>query len=297
MPLLKRPAAAPVDKRTSARKCQATPPVKKRPSANAALASVPLPPASTDSQSIAQPDWLDKPDESLQNEVFLVTASKLLHGDDADADPPLKDPSGISKHEFRAALQDSMQNPIYDQARGGRPPSRAPELDVYLGVKEPHTDPEHEHHHVALKFYKQKHRFMPFKLAMRRRHGIATHWSTSHTQLWSAVRYLHIPTNRKRRVDRKPEVWTRDGRTLNLYEMSQQPFQASAWKADRERRASEPLHEKTGKNTERFTKLDFNALILAERLLTPSAVIEHVMEKGSLVMQLKGFTCHAALGH
>ena len=305
MPLLKRPAGAAVRKRPSASadsslipaaaaspnsggmfllKRPAGAAVRERPSASAdsTPASVPDAPPSSE-----KPDWLDEPDEDVQNEVFLVTASKLLHGDDADADPPLKDPAGISKRDFRLALQDSISNPMYEQTRGGRTASRTPELDVYVGVKEsPHDGPEGEHHHAGLKFYKQQHRFLPFKLAMRHRHGIATHWSTSHTQLWSVIRYVHHPTTHKPVIDREPEVWTRDGRPLNLFEKSQKPFQAQAWKADRERRASEPLDQQTHKNAERFTKLDFNAVVLAARLLTPNAVLEYIQEEGSSAMQL-----------
>ena len=200
----------------------------------------------------------------------------------ASKPPPLRDPASVTKLEFRKALQDSLQNPMHDLKRGGRPSSRAFELDVYMGVKE--GSAEEQHHHAALKLHAAKLRFLPFKLAMRWRHGIATHWSTSHSQLWSAIRYLHCTTEHKKVVDRQPELWTRDGRKLNLYDESQEPWQAAAWNRKRETAISEPFAKKTKKDG--FNKLDFSALVLQHRLLTPSAVLEHMQEKGSKAMQL-----------
>ena len=95
-----------------------------------------------------------------------------------------------------------------------------------------------QHHHGVLRLFGVQHRFLPFKEALRRRWAIATHWSTSHTQLWSAIRYVHCTPQRKRVVDKQTEVWTRCGRKLNLYEESQEPFQSEAWNAHRERQIS-----------------------------------------------------------
>ena len=122
-------------------------------------------------------------------------------------------------------------------------------------------------------------RFLPFKQALRRRWGIATYWNTSHTQLWSAIRYVHCTTQHKPVVDKRPEVWTRCGRKDHLYEESQEPFQAKAWNEHRERQISEPLVKKAKK--ECFTKLNFTATVLEHRLLTPNSLLEYVREKGS----------------
>ena len=234
------------------------------------------------------PDWYGEADAEQQNQVFLVSAAKLVNEKDevkANEDPkppPLRDPASITKEEFRKAMQDSIPHPMYDRKRGGRPPSRTLELDFYMGVKEGSAD--EQHHHAALKLHAAKHRFLPFKLAMRWRHGIATHWSTSHSQTWSAVRYLHCTTQHKQVVDRRPELWTRDGRKLNLHDESQEPFQAAAWNRRRESTTSEPFAKKPKKDG--FTKLDFSALVLEHRLLTPNAVLEYMQEKGSKAMQL-----------
>ena len=229
----------------------------------------------------SKPDWYDAADEKAQLANYLVTAAKLVNDEDPKGDPPLWDPARITKKEFQAALMDSLANPVNG---GGRRRTKATELNKYLGVKEGPVDLGH--HHAGLQFYKQKHSFNPFKLAMRQRHGIATHWSTSHTEFHTIARYLHMATERKPVVDRDPVKWTRDGKELNMFEECQEPFNAKAWVASRERQASQPLPTKKQKKEQRFTHLDFKALVLKENLLTPNAVMAHFLEKGSFEMRL-----------
>ena len=275
--LLKRPATAARVQRSAC----------KRPAA-AETQELPAPSTKPPDMKTELPDWYGEANAESQTQVFLVTAAKLVNEEDQtenvedEEPPPLRNPSTITKLEFRTALQDAIANPMYEHKRGGRPPTRKLELDVYVGVMEGNLG--EKHHHAALKLFEGNHRFLPFKLAMRRRHGIATHWSTSHTQLWSTVRYLHCTTEHKPVVDRKPEVWTRDGRTLNLNHVSMEPFQAPAWNQRRENKMSEPFARKPKKDG--FTKLDFSAVVLQHRLLTPNAVLEYMMEKGSSAMQL-----------
>ena len=63
-----------------------------------------------------------------------------------------------------------------------------------------------------------------------------------------------------------------------------EPFQAPAWNQKRENKMSEPFAKKPKKDG--FTKLDFSAVVLQHRLLTPNAVLEYMMDKGSSAMQL-----------
>lgn len=78
---------------------------------------------------------------------------------------------------------------------------------------------------------------MPFKRALRVRSGLASHWSTTHTEWWSAVRYGVMPTERKPRVDGSPLVWP-GGLNLNLFEEAQEPWSAHAAKRRREQAAT-----------------------------------------------------------
>ena len=52
------------------------------------------------------------------------------------------------------------------------------------------------HFHIALKVT-PKTRFLPLKLALRHRSGLASHWSTTHSQWWSAMRYGVFATEKK----------------------------------------------------------------------------------------------------
>ena len=301
--VIKRPAAAQAAKGRAGKIArpsvsQASGPMKKKQKKEVAETTEASTKSAAEAPAVStpsdQPDWLDESDPESQNEVFLVTAAAVLSDKDQEDGDPLRDPSQVSKEEFQAALFDSISNPIYEQKRGGRPPSLTAKLDVYVGVKEPHKlRPQTQHHHAVLKFLKSKHRFLPFKLAMRRRHAIATHWSTSHKQLWSAVRYVHCTRLGKETVDRKPLVWTQDDQKLNLHDEANEPFQAAAWNRKRELRMSEPFEKKIKKKqetAEKVTKLDFQAMVLERRLLTPSAVLDHVMRNGSKAMQL--WTCN-----
>ena len=77
-------------------------------------------------------DWESGSDAKAQAQIFLVTAAKLINDREDSADaakvdddlPPLVDPASVSKADLRKAIQDSVQNPIYDRSRGGRPPSQ-----------------------------------------------------------------------------------------------------------------------------------------------------------------------------
>ena len=158
--------------------------VRERPAAAPAKSEAALLPVQHDSK----PDWYDQPDDKAQLTTYLVTASKLVNGEDDQSDPPLRDPALITKAEFHAALMDSLANPIASRG-SGRPRKQAAGLDIYMGVMEGLKDAAH--HHAGLKIYKQKHTFLPFKLAMRQRHGIATHWSTSHAEFFSFARMVH----------------------------------------------------------------------------------------------------------
>ena len=107
--------------------------------------------------------------------------------------------------------------------------------------------------------------------------------------LWSALRYVTTanPPN-KPDVDAHPWVWTADGKDLNLYEKSQEPWNANAIKRRRETNAMRPEHPtdsgKKAKVGERFGKPDLTALVVAERLQTPAQVMAYAQDHGSAQM-------------
>ena len=192
------------------------------------------------------------------------------------------------------ALLDSIDNPLDIQNRaGGRPRQQGlVKPRTVVVVQESHqTRPDDNHKHAALRLAPHS-RFLPFELALRVRHGLASHWSTSHTHIWSAVRYIAVPTESKPQVDTQPLTWTSDGSELNLFEAAQEPWSAQSVKRRCEAKALQPSKEgpaskkgKTKEARERFGRMDLVSLILAEGLLTPCQVMAYVQEKGSAVMQ------------
>ena len=241
----------------------------------------------------AQPDaesdaeWV-KEEENAQarSQVFLVTYSALLN---APEDEDLVNPADKDDREFfRKALLDAVANlaPAAG-SQGGRPRTRALEVDFLLTVQEKHRDGKVHYHQVVRLSHET--RFLPLKTALRQRSKLASHWSTSHTELWSAVRYVTRTTDKKKQVDRSRDVWTKDGSEPNLYEMGNEGWCAKIHKRRREQAAMAPgdqVQERGAKKPkEVFGKLDLYALVVTDKLLTPRKVMTYAEKKGSLAMQ------------
>ena len=96
------------------------------------------------------------------------------------------------------------------------------------------------HFHVAIKA-SASFRFMPYKRALRERHGLATHWSTLHTGYWSAVRYGCVPSSKKPllELDPTPFAWSCRGPHPPLFEVAQEPTTAAALSRRREFKVKE----------------------------------------------------------
>ena len=228
-----------------------------------------------------KPDWWVAEEESACQQVYLVTLAAVLKSPGPDSENSPRDVDALSREDVLSALLDAVAHPVYETSRqrGGRPRTRTAELEKAVVFLEQHCTGR-KHFHIAVKFQFRV-PFLPFKLAMRNRARLASHWSASHTMFWSACRYGVCVTPQKPSVDTKPLQHTMDGQALNLFEESQQPFLAAAWSARREQRALQP----NTNGEERFTKLDFNALIIDRSLDTPAAVIAYVQEKGSDTMK------------
>jgi len=158
-------------------------------------------------------------------------------------------------------------------------------VEKIVVAQEPHQSGE-IHFQWAVKLF-DKMAFTRAKRTMRERHHIATHWSCSHTQFWSVLRYLTTPTAKKPVVDNIKDmyVWTARGEALDLYEESQQPFQAKAWKRRREMQELAAASGEGPIKKSRFTKLDFTAVAIDRGLTTPAAVLEYFQDRGSAAMQ------------
>ena len=215
-----------------------------------------------------------------RHSVYLVTISRVLPG----AATEYRDLRTVTRDSVAAMLRDSFDNPV-PSAVGGRPREAAEGqvlVDCVIVAQEAHADGS-PHFHAAIKLTRQM-RFRPAKQTLVARHMIPSHWSCSHTQLWSAVRYIHVPTPRKPVVDQHVWAWAHDGRPLDLMEMSREPWTAAAWRKRREgQELSAALEDK---KQPAFTKLDLQSLILSKHLHTKASLLAYVQSHGSPAAQL-----------
>jgi hypothetical protein len=155
--------------------------------------------------------------------VYLATVSRLLPETVAAA-TDLVDVGTMSREEVATAFRDAFDNPVAMRT-GGRPRSREGDAVKKLVVfREKHVTGE-IHYHVAILLHSVRN-FMPAKLALRERYKLAAHFSCSHTQFWSAVRYGYVRTVKKPEVDKDAWSWASDGKAFDLYEASQRPWHA-----------------------------------------------------------------------
>ena len=212
--------------------------------------------------------------------IYFVTISRLLPATRAQ-NPDMRDVRALSREDIVKAILDSLDNPIVQGGRAGRPRNdTGSRVAALVAFQEKHADGS-LHYHVAIKL-KVASRFATAKHTLRERHHLPSHWSCSHTQFWSAVRYGFIPSPKKPVVDSTPAQWTSDGKPLDLFACSQEPFQADMWRRRREEcdKEAAKLESKVT-----FTKLDLTSLIISKHLYTKDSLIAYVQDFGTAVMQ------------
>ena len=260
---------------------------------NALALAAPAPSSSSSSSSDGEgeasvADWMVQKLEDMGPEkasvklrVYLGTLSRVLPETLRSRD--LCDLSGLSREYVGTLVRDAWDRPV-SVSGAGRP--RAEEgngqsvVDMMVVVREAHESGE-VHFHVAVKLARSL-RFLPAKAALRQRHRVASHWSCSHTQFWSAVRYCHIPSERKPEVDSQPYTWSADGSNMDLFALSQEPFTARMWKRRREDNEKAAAGVKKARS---FTKLDLTATVLDQGLKSAAAILSYAQENGTAAMQ------------
>ena len=151
------------------------------------------------------PDWQTTQDGNPRSIVFLVTFAAVLAQTTLASVKPLRILAGVSQAFIRDGIPDAVANQLDNQPLGGRPRKHAPVVQwLVVALKKP------LHFHVALKVTSLQ-QFLALKQALRDRHGLASHLSTSHTQFWSALRYLVFGSQRKTQLVEVDTMvqWTR----------------------------------------------------------------------------------------
>ena len=183
-------------------------------------------------------DEVGAENEGAQQLVYLGTAAHILP--ETAAVTNLVDVSQFSLADISMMVRDSFNKPQELDPRRGRRPRAIQEYVAKIVVKPEKHQNGKIHYHWAVKL-SSKLGFLSAKKTLRERYQIATHWSCSHKHFYSALRYLTCPSPKKpEQVDLKQlDVWTCDGRELDLFAESQEPFQAAAWKLRREKHERE----------------------------------------------------------
>ena len=215
--------------------------------------------------------------------VHLVTISRVLPGTLEATD--LRDVATMTRTEVADCVRLAFDNPLQDASvRGRKRRQEGGIVKKLVVVEEAHAD-NSKHFHVALLLTKSL-TFPVAKRTLRVRDKVAAHFSSTHTQFWSAVRYCYIATVAKPNVDEHPLSWchVQGWNALDLFAEAQRPWTADMWKRRREeaaRTCEAGPHKKT-----KFNKLDLTAIILSQGLTSQAALLEYTQDHGTEAMQL-----------
>ena len=217
--------------------------------------------------------------------VYLATVSRVLPETLATPGVELRDITTMSREEVADCFMKAFNSPVYEQGQGGRRrQSEEPMVSKIVVFKEEHEDGDFHFHIVIV--LKGARSWKPAKRTLRIRDQVACHFSCSHTQAWSAIRYGHIPTINKPKVDAEPYSWSDAGGagSLDLFALSQRPFNAKMWTACAEAAEKKRLREPKPRPA-KFSKLDLTAIILDKSLKTKTEILEYCQDSGTEKMQ------------
>ena len=235
-------------------------------------------------EAATPPPWLQALGKEVTDArccVYLLSFSRLLPATLADAAGQLRSLDELTKAELADFVRDAFENPQYASA-AVRPRTReTPLVRKIVVVCEKHQDGT-PHFHAAVSLYAAT-RWPAVKRALRQRRQLVANFSCSHREFWSALRYLVFATARKLEVDGDRLVWLAPGEAFDAFKESQEPYNAGAWRAKREKRDLEASRQ--GKPAV-FTSLDFKSLVLSERLDTKAKVLRFVQDTGTDAMRL-----------
>ena len=178
-------------------------------------------------------------DGGANQQIYLITVSRVLP--EVMASAGFRDVETLTRAELRDMVRDAFDDPVHLTSVGRPRACTESKVEVAIVAREYHADGS-AHFHVVVKLNADM-RFKQAKLTLRMRHKLPSHWSCTHRQLWSALRYLFVATPKKPVVDKDLLSWARGGRDLDLYELSKQPFLAKAWRLRREKAEAEALVE------------------------------------------------------
>jgi len=225
-----------------------------------------------------------------RQQIYLVTISRVLAATLADG-RAYADLTDMARKTIADAVRDAFDHPV---STGGAGRPRTKEVDkgslisLLVVFRELHGD-KSVHFHVVVKLT-EYYRFAAAKRTLQDKHLLPSHFSCTHTMLWSALRYVYIGTPAKPEVDETPWVWTPDwegfeadkGLPVDLFDLSQEPFRAETWRKRRQEHDRE-ASKKGARAT--FTKLDLTSIIISKHLWSKDCLLAYTQDFGTAKMQ------------
>lgn len=212
---------------------------------------------------------LDNEDRDVRRMVYLMTVSHP-QAHRSSCGVVLRAPDTFSREWLRDAVIDAFAHPVFeDLGNRAQSTTNLASLVKMRIFKEFHkvdaNGVVHVHYHVVIKA-QAKFRFMPIKRALLQRHGIATHWSTSHSEFWSAVRYCCVPSPKKAEssLDKQSLPWSASGVHADLFEEAQEPATAKALQKRRESKVLDAAA--SGSSEPRPSEIDVWPLIVMHNI-------------------------------
>ena len=219
-------------------------------------------------------------DATASQYVYLITMSRVLPGALAN----YRDLRELSRQDVCSMVRDAFDNPAASPSGAGRPRAGGQQSCVkFVAVAQESHEDGSPHFHVAVRLNACR-RWALVKHTLMARHQVPSHWSCSHSQLWSALRYITVATPKKPVVDQQVFVWQQDGQPADLVAMSHEPWTSAAWRKRRETHEATAVAEDS--RAPAFNKLDFMALIMSKHLHTKASLLAYVQDYASPAAQL-----------
>ena len=134
------------------------------------------------------------------------------------------------------------------------------------------------HYHIAV-LADRNFRFNPFKKELLKQGGLATHWSCTHSNYASCVRYCYLPSLKKQaeQLDPQPLLWPETGDKPHppLSQASQPPVTAAATAVRREKDRLKRAAK--GQGEAKFRDVDLWPVVIQENIPDDETAAERVM--------------------
>ena len=170
--------------------------------------------------------------------------------------------SSLPKATLLSKVLDAFAHPDFTNPWQEHAPIGVLRLGVWREMHAPDGSGAREEHDHVPSLAAAGYRYLPVKRALLRRHGLASHWSCTHTGYWSCVRYCAVasPTKPYACLDHRPELWDASGVHPPVQDCCYEPVTSKALCAKRAKVVQAAAE--AGEGEPKVTDLDVWALVV-----------------------------------